>query len=88
MLRSLFPTSQPHNEKAVFVSIRNLQVYVFKLDTGTFNRGVAIRNSGLIATIGLPLPTIEAGIGRLGLGAGDAVDASQLWEAPGPQRRD
>ena len=50
-------------KKPVFVPIRNLQVYVFKLDTENSNRGVSIRNLGLIATIGLPLPTIEAGIG-------------------------
>lgn len=42
-----------------FVSIINFQLYVFKPDTGIFNRGVSIRNLGLIDTIGLSLPTIR-----------------------------
>ena len=71
LLGMLAPSHQPtHNERGLpakasgmqtthFVSIRNLQMYVFKLDTGIFNRRVSIRNLGLIDTIGLSLPTIR-----------------------------
>ena len=62
-----FSREPTNNEKAFFVSIRNLQVYVFKVDTDISNRGVSIRNPGLIATIGLPLPTIQSG-GLVNLG--------------------
>jgi hypothetical protein len=37
---------------------------LFQRHTSISNRGVSIRNLGLIATIGLPLPTIEVGTGK------------------------
>jgi hypothetical protein len=58
-LKSALRGMPTHNKKVYFVSIRNLQVHVFRLDTDILNRGVSIRNLGLIATIGLPLPTIR-----------------------------
>ena len=61
----------PTLKKVYFVSIRNLQVHVFRLDTDILNRGVSIRNLGLIATIGLPLPAIDSG-SRLGSPPGGA----------------
>jgi hypothetical protein len=41
-LKSALRGMPTHNKKVYFVSIRNLQVHVFRLDTDILNRGVSI----------------------------------------------